>query len=78
MGGRSSALRTALGSPEGAGFNSFVHQAGVSRLPRFVGMLLKSVSVMKPHPRVLGRARRCSGVVGGCVIHRFVGPNVAK
>lgn len=78
IGTLSSSLRTAGGSPHGAGFNGFLQGDGLSRLPRFVGMFGKRVSVMNPEPRVLGRARRCSRLVGGCVVHRLIGPKVAK
>lgn len=78
IGGSSSGTRTAGGSPEGFTFNGFVEGAGVSRFPRFVGMLGNSVDVINPEPRVLCRARICNDLVSGCVIHRFSGPKVAN
>lgn len=53
----------------------FLHLASVSRLPRLVGILGKSVSVVKPHPLLI----RCLPLCGGRRTHeRRVHPKVAK
>lgn len=58
-----------------AGVNGFIHSASVSRLPRLVGILGNSVSLVKPHPLL----PRCLSLCGDRrTHHRRIHPNVAK
>lgn len=59
------------GSPHVAGMKHVVHGCDVSRLPRLIGVLGKSVSVMNGHPLPLCRTRLLAD--SRCVSH-FVKP----
>lgn len=58
-----------------AGVNGVIHSLSVSRLPRLVGMLGKSVTLINPHPLLPGCLPLCSR---GRFHHRRMHPKVAK